>query len=197
MIFASSMTWRSTASRVSRRYCSTPRSSAGSARTTMTPECGVIDDAAPVAPRRRWPAGTARSSPQKSFGLLRRDAARVDRARHRQVCPGSQRAGTGSAVGVGRARRRPVTSATEPDCTRTSLMPRRMPGQVIHAEYARLDARGLDRDARAVDAVFVAVEVAQRIERLLQRHVLEVHRDGAASRRDAPACCSACRSRAT
>src|SRR5437763_3177561 len=56
-------------------------------------------------------------------------------------------------------------------------------GEIVHLEHARLDAAGLDENTRSLDLVFVAVEFAQRIERLAQCHILQIDGDGAAHAR--------------
>ncbi len=113
MIFASSITWRSTDRRVSRRYCSTPRSSSGIARITTIPECAVTTTLRPGA-LPMIDCSELRSSVQKSLVcMVETRLESIERATGN--CPGASVPGTGAAPAPGAPCPCPGESATEPD----------------------------------------------------------------------------------
>jgi hypothetical protein len=177
MIFASSMTWRSTISCVAFRYSSTARSSTGEALTSTTPEARVDDH---VAAFDIADDGRQRGAQVFPEIIVRRglDAGAVDRARAgvaartagrgARLLPGSAAAVRGRA---GHGRR----TAGDPDVAH----PLPAIGQVVDLENPRLDGIRLHGDALALHPVVVAIDIAQRIERLAHRCVLQVQADRA------------------
>ena len=101
-------------SRVALRYCSTARSSCGSARTTTTPDCGDHHDR---AARRRADDRLQRGRQvgPEIVVCSRRDAARFERAATCR-CPVSWSSAAGCLAPSALA-----FVCIEPDCTRTSL----------------------------------------------------------------------------